>query len=71
MPWRTNLSFVLDGDVSHATFPNTTHSDTYQFRYNVPVYTNSSLSNAHHTFSMTAMQGWSVSTVLFDYATYT
>ena len=70
-PWPTNLSFVLDGDISYATFPNNTHEDTFQFRYNVPVYVNLSISNIHHTFVMRAMQGWSGSTVLFDYATYT
>ena len=71
LSWPTNLTFVLDGDISHTTYPNNSDSDTYQFRYDTLIFSNWSLSNAPHTFAMTAMQGWSRSVVLFDYATYT
>ena len=69
--WQTNLSFILDGEVSYKALPVNSNKSTYQFSYNVPVYSISSLNNTYHTFAMKAMQGSSRSTLLFDYASYT
>ncbi|TFY62416.1 hypothetical protein EVJ58_g3876 [Rhodofomes roseus] len=67
--WPTNVSFSLDGEISYRPFPVNSDGDTYEFSYQVPVYGNTSLSNTPHTFTMTALQGLSGSTLLFDYAT--
>lgn len=67
----TTLSFSLDGNTNYAQFMSTCNNgDAYNYQYNTPVFTISSLSNTQHTFVMTAVQGSSASALLFDYATY-
>ncbi|EPT00125.1 hypothetical protein FOMPIDRAFT_90766 [Fomitopsis schrenkii] len=66
----TTISFSLDGQTQSQFTSSTNNGNTYEYQYNVQVFSVSSLSNTQHTFTMTAGQGSSASTLLFDYATY-
>ncbi|KAH9930965.1 uncharacterized protein B0H18DRAFT_120163 [Fomitopsis serialis] len=66
----TNLAFDLDGETSASLFNPSINATTYEYQYNVPVYSRSFLNNTQHNFVMSAVQGTSVSLLLFDYATY-
>ena len=67
----TNLSVNLDDDFFYSFHYPSLNSSTYTFQYNLSVFNKSGLSNTEHTVTMTANQGSSASTLLFDYATYT
>ncbi|KAH9842355.1 uncharacterized protein C8Q71DRAFT_827037 [Rhodofomes roseus] len=70
--WQTNLSFNLDGEISYSEYFKSFKGDTYAFAYQVAIFTTSSpLNNTLHTFTMTALQNPTLSTVLFDFAAYT
>ncbi|KAH9842350.1 uncharacterized protein C8Q71DRAFT_199661 [Rhodofomes roseus] len=66
-----NLTFTLDGETSTAAFPQSVSGATYGYQYNYSVFSQSSLSNTEHSFTMAAIQGTSASVLLFDYAQYT
>lgn len=67
----TNLSVNLDNDYFYYYRYPGQNSSTYTYKYNVSIFSHSALSNTEHTVTMTALQGTSASTLLFDYATYT
>lgn len=64
------MTFTLDGNyVNNYLYIG---APTTNLIYNVPVYTNASLSNEEHTLIIQATPGsYAASTVLFDYVKYT
>ncbi|KAI0800515.1 hypothetical protein C8Q74DRAFT_420803 [Fomes fomentarius] len=65
----TNLTFTLDGQ-QVGTYVHVP-TDSTAFQYDVPVYTNPSLSNGDHTLVIEATGDTASSLVLFDYIVYT
>ena len=66
----TNVTFQLDG--AHAgTYTHVPNSNANKYQYNVTAFSQTGLSNEHHTLVMTAVQGSQPSLLLFDWAMYT
>ncbi|KAF7985104.1 hypothetical protein HWV62_9001 [Athelia sp. TMB] len=64
----TNLTISMDSEVVGQYMHIPTSSTAFQ--YDVPVYVNTTLSNAQHTLTLET-QGTNASLILFDYAIYT
>jgi hypothetical protein len=63
------MTFTLDGHLAGNYTHTPTNSTEYQ--YNVPVYTETSLENVQHTLKVEAQAGTGGSYLAFDYAIYT
>jgi len=66
---NTSLTFTLDGDTVGPPFTHSPDPTAPPFQYNVSVYSNSSIPDGLHQFTMSA-GGNNDSLVLFDYAAY-
>ncbi|KZT29685.1 hypothetical protein NEOLEDRAFT_1055629 [Neolentinus lepideus HHB14362 ss-1] len=65
----TALTFTLDEDTVGPPFTHSPDPTAPPFQYNVSVYSNSSIPNGLHQFTMSAAEN-NDSLVLFDYAAY-
>lgn len=66
----THLKFIING-ASVGNYDHTPTSDTPEYLYDIPVYTNATLSNDNHTITIALVANNESSLFLFDYLEYT